>query len=163
MSIRVLTEWKYVRRQILEEDPNYKLDDETLQTLLMKIIPNDLVKPMRELLTQERYINDYHGFEQALFDEISTRKMDEDARKASPGIHAVGNTTEVFQHKKTRLQISVKMTSNMRRCKSGARSGSVTSVDWHLVNVTAADQGAGEKMKKNNIRRTRDHLTSPRK
>ena len=76
---RVLTEWKYVRRQILEEDPNYKLDDETLQTLLMKIIPNDLVKPMRELLTQERYINENHGFEQALFDEISTRKMDEDA------------------------------------------------------------------------------------
>ena len=92
---RVLTEWKYVRRQILEEDPNYKLDDETLQTLLMKIIPHDLVKPMRELLTQGRYINDYHGFEQALFDEISTRKMDEDARKGSIGIHAVGNTTEV--------------------------------------------------------------------
>ena len=79
----------------MEEDPNYKLDDETLQTLLVKIIPNDLVKPMRELLTQERYVNDYHGFEQALFDEISTRKMDEDARKGSPGIHAVGNTTEV--------------------------------------------------------------------
>ena len=76
---RVLTEWKYVRRQTLEEDPNYKLDDETLQTLLMTIIPIDFVKSMRQLLTQGRYINDYHGFEQALFDEISTRKMDEDA------------------------------------------------------------------------------------
>ena len=31
---RLLTKWKYVRRQILEEDPNYMLDDETLQTLL---------------------------------------------------------------------------------------------------------------------------------
>ena len=50
---------------------------------------------MRELLTQGKYINDYHGFEQALFDEISTRKMDEDARKGSPGIRAVGNTTEL--------------------------------------------------------------------
>ena len=91
---RVLTEWKHVRRQIFEEDPNNKMDDETLQTLLMKIIPNDFVKSMRELLTQGRYINDYHGFEEALFDEISTRKMDEDARKGSPGIHAIGNTTE---------------------------------------------------------------------
>ena len=54
---RVLTEWKYVRRQILEEDPNYKLDDETLQTLLMKIIPNGFVKSMRELLTQVRKTN----------------------------------------------------------------------------------------------------------
>ena len=34
---RVLAEWKYVRRQIAEEDPTYKLDDETLRTLLMKI------------------------------------------------------------------------------------------------------------------------------
>ena len=59
----------------------------------MKIIPNDFVKSMRELLTQGRYINDFHGFEQALFQKISTRKMDEDARKGSPGIHAVGNTT----------------------------------------------------------------------
>ena len=52
---RVLTEWKYVRRQILEEDPNYMLDDETLQTLLMKIIPNDCVKSMRELSLSEVY------------------------------------------------------------------------------------------------------------
>ena len=48
---RVLAELKYVLRQIAEEDPAYKLDDETLQTLLVQIIPNDLVKAMRELLT----------------------------------------------------------------------------------------------------------------
>ena len=47
---RVLTEWKSVRRQILDEDPSYKLDDKTLQTLLMKIIPNDFVKSTRELV-----------------------------------------------------------------------------------------------------------------
>ena len=94
---RVLTERKHVRWQILEEDPDYELDDETLQTLLMKIIPNDFVKAMRQLPTQERYVSDYHGFEQALLDEISTRKMDEDARKGSPGIHAVGNNTELLE------------------------------------------------------------------
>ena len=40
----------------------------------MKIVPNDFVKSMRELLTQGRYINDYQGFEQALFDEVSTKE-----------------------------------------------------------------------------------------
>ena len=98
---RVLTEWTFVRLQILEKDPNYNLDDETLETLAMKINPNDFVKTMRELLTQEMYLNDYHGFEQALFDEIGTRKMNEDARKGSPGIHAVGNNTELLEQENT--------------------------------------------------------------
>ena len=105
---RVLTEWKYVRRQILEEDPNYKWDDETLQTLLMIIVANDFVKSTRELLTQGRYINDYHGFEEALFDEISTRKMDEDARKGLGFMQL--EIPQSFQNKKTRLHISIKMT-----------------------------------------------------
>ena len=103
---RVLT--KYVRRQILEEDPNYKLDDETLQTLLMIIVANDFVKSTRELLTQGRYIDDYHGFEQALFDEITTRKMDEDARKGLEFMQL--EIPQSFQNKKTRLHISIKMT-----------------------------------------------------
>ena len=82
-----------------EGGPAVKLDYETLPTLLLQIIPNDFLKAMRELLTQERYINDYHGFEQALFDE--TRKMDEDARKQNRGIHAVGNNTEVLEQDNT--------------------------------------------------------------
>ena len=53
---RVLTEWKHVRREILQEDAYYNLDDDTLQTLLMTIIPNDFVKAMRELLTQVREV-----------------------------------------------------------------------------------------------------------
>ena len=40
-------------------------------------------------------VDDYPGFEQALYDEISTRKMDEEARKANSSINAVcSNTTE---------------------------------------------------------------------
>ena len=35
---RVLAVWKYVRRQIVEEDSAYKLDDETLQRPFMNII-----------------------------------------------------------------------------------------------------------------------------
>ena len=79
----------------MEEDPNYKLDDETLQTLLIKNHSERLGETHERAAHSGRYINDYHGFEQALFDEISTRKMDEDAGKGSPGIHAVGNTTEL--------------------------------------------------------------------
>ena len=61
----------------------------------MKIIPNDFVKAMRELLTQGKYVNDYHRFEQELYDEISTRKMDEQARKVNSSINAAcSNTTE---------------------------------------------------------------------
>ena len=90
---RVLGDWKYVRRQIVEEDPSYSMDDETLQTLLMKIIPTELVKTMRDMLTQGKYKGDYHGFEQALFDEISTRKMDEEARKGS-SINAIAESTD---------------------------------------------------------------------
>ena len=86
---RILTEWKYVRREIAEEEPTYSLDDETLQTLLMKIIPDTYVKSMRDLLTQGKYVGDYHGFEQALYDEISTRKMDEDAKKGHLSINGV--------------------------------------------------------------------------
>ena len=108
----------------------------------MKIIPNDFVNAMRELLTQEGFINDYHGFEQALFDEISTRKMDDDARKQNRGFHAVGNSTEVLKQDNTSPHL---YQSDIEYETVQIWSGSVTSVDWHLVNVTAADQRAGKR------------------
>ena len=81
----------HVRRQILEEDPNYPSDT----------AHENYSERLREIHERPahsgRYIDDYHGFEQALFDEISTRNMDEDARKGSPGIHAVCNTTELLE------------------------------------------------------------------
>ena len=79
---KILTDWRHVRQQIVEEDPHYKMDDETMQTILLKIMPQDFVKTMRDKLTEGKYHNDYHGFEQELFDEVSTRKMDEESRKA---------------------------------------------------------------------------------
>ena len=78
---RVLTEWRHMSRQILEEDPHYVMTDETMQTILLKIMPQEYVKDMREQLTQGKHEDDYYSFEQALFDEINTRKMDEDSRK----------------------------------------------------------------------------------
>ena len=70
-----------MRQSIVEEDPRYRMDDETMQTILLKVMPQDYVKDMRDKLTDGRFENDYHGFEQELFDQIGTRKMDEDARK----------------------------------------------------------------------------------
>ena len=64
-------------------------------------------------------------------------------------------------NKKTRLHISIKNDIEFETVQIW--SGIVTSVVWHHKNVTAAYQGAGEEMKKNNIRRKRDHLTSFRK
>ena len=78
---KILTDWRHVRQQIVEEDPHYKMDDEMMQTILLKIMPQDFVKDMRDKLTEGKYQNDYHGFEQELFDEVSTRKMDEESRK----------------------------------------------------------------------------------
>ena len=63
---KVLTEWKFVRRTIVEEDPEFSMADETLQTLLLRIIPADYVKDMREYLNRGLYKNDYYGFAQAL-------------------------------------------------------------------------------------------------
>ena len=88
---KILTDWKHVRQCIVEEDLNYKMDDETMQTILLKIMPQDYIKDMRDKLTSGKFENDYHGFEQELFDQMSTRKMDEESRKAGGSL---GNITK---------------------------------------------------------------------
>ena len=59
---------------IVEEGPKYKMDDKTI--LLRNMLP-EYVKDVRE------HEDDYFSFEQVLFDEINTRKMDEEWRKKS--------------------------------------------------------------------------------
>ena len=78
---KILTEWKHIRHQILEEDPNHTMSDETLQTILLKVIPQELVRDMRRKLKDGEYKDDYHGFGQCLFDEIDTRRMGDENRK----------------------------------------------------------------------------------
>ena len=65
----------------MEEDKNYKLDDQTLQTIILKIMPPEYVKDMRGQLAQGKYKDVPREFEQALYDAINTRGMDEEARK----------------------------------------------------------------------------------
>ena len=87
---KILAEWRRTRKMIVEEDPKYKTDDETMQTLL-KIMPPEYVKDMREQLAQGKHEDDYFSFGQALFDEINTRKMDEESRKKGGRINVLNS------------------------------------------------------------------------
>ena len=112
----------------------------------MKIIPTDFTKAMKALVTQEKYVNDYHRFDQVLYSEISTRKMNEDAQNRSLGIHAVGNSNTGCSARDNMYNMCPhvdQVTWSARRYKSGARNGSVTHVDWHFVSLTAVGQEAG--------------------
>ena len=91
---KILTEWRHTRKMIVEEDPKYKMDDETMQTILLKIMLPEYVKDMREQLAQGKHKDDYFSFEQALFNEINTRKMDEESRKKSGRINVLNNSGE---------------------------------------------------------------------
>ena len=73
----ILTEWKHNLDQIEVEDKSFQIDDDTRMTILMKVMPKEYVKDMREKYHKDEYKDDYHKSEQALFDEILTRKMDD--------------------------------------------------------------------------------------
>ena len=119
----------------------------------MKFIPNDFVISMRELLTQGRKINNHHGFEQALFDEIGTRKMDEDDRKGSPDIHAFGNTTE--------LLVQGNASPHFYQNDIEYETVQIWSGRWqcHISGLAPRKRDRS----RSNIRRKRDHLMSFRK
>ena len=90
---KILTECRHTRKMmIVEEDPKYKMDHETEQTILLKIMPPENVKDMREQLAQGKHEDDYFSFEQALFDEINTRKMDEESRKKGGRINVLNSS-----------------------------------------------------------------------
>ena len=74
---------------ILEEDPKYKMDDETMQSILLKNMLPEHVKDMREQLAQGKHKDDYFSFEQALFNEINTRKRVEESRKKGGRINVL--------------------------------------------------------------------------
>ena len=55
---KILTEYRHTRKMIVEEDPKYKMDDETMQTILLKIMPPEYVKDMREQLARGKHKDD---------------------------------------------------------------------------------------------------------
>ena len=52
------------------------------------------VNNMREQLAQGKHEDDYFSFEQALFDEINTRKMDEESRKKGGRINVLNSSSD---------------------------------------------------------------------
>ena len=70
---------------IVEEDPKYKMDDEAMRAILLKIMLPEYVKDMREQLAQGKHEDDY-------FDEINTRKMDEESRKKGGRINFLNSS-----------------------------------------------------------------------
>ena len=87
---KILTEWRHTRKLIVEEDPKYKMD-ETMQTIL-KIMPPGYVKDIREQLVQGKLEDDCFSFEQALFDEINTTKMDGESRKKGGRLNVLNSS-----------------------------------------------------------------------
>ena len=78
---KVLTEWRHTRQQVKDEDPSFVLTDKQLRAILFKILPEELLPEMRRKVADGRYEGDYLSLEQALFDEVDTRKMDEENRQ----------------------------------------------------------------------------------
>ena len=63
-----------------------------MQTILRKIMPPEHVKDMRDQLAQGKHEDDCFSFEQALFDEINKRKMDEESRKKGGRINVLNSS-----------------------------------------------------------------------
>ena len=120
---KILTEWRHTRKRIVEEDPKYQMDDETMQTILLKIMHPEYVKDMREQLPQGKHEDDYFRFEQALFDDIHTNKMDEESRKKGGRINVLNNSSgDDDKVKRNADGIEYEL------WRYGSRNGSATSV-----------------------------------
>ena len=65
-----------------------------MQTILLKIILLEHVKDMRWQLSQGKHEDDCFSFEQALFDEINTRKVGEESRKKSGRINVFNKSND---------------------------------------------------------------------
>ena len=78
---KVLTDWKHNIDLVEKDDCEFQLNDDTRMTLLIKMAPKEYVKDLREKYLKPEYKDRYHMLEQALYDEILTRKMDDEAMK----------------------------------------------------------------------------------
>ena len=77
---RVLTEWEHTIDTIKQSEGGYKLEHDTRMTILLKIMPKEYIKDLRDIYNKGE-IKNYYDFEQALQDEIANRRMDEEMAK----------------------------------------------------------------------------------
>jgi len=76
----ILADWKYEQKLITEFD-NTELPEEQQKTILMTIMPKENVEHMRDHYFEEKFKDNYHAFEQELFNRIEQRKLDEEVNK----------------------------------------------------------------------------------
>ena len=79
---KILTDWDNTINQIMQQDVDYTLDDDTRKTILLKICPRDFVKELRDKYNADPN-KDYHDLKQDLDEEIATRKMDEKVKSGA--------------------------------------------------------------------------------
>ena len=73
--------------------PDFKMDDETMHTILLKIMP-PVVREGHERAARVREArDDCFSFKQASFVEINTRNMDEEPRERSGRINVLNNSS----------------------------------------------------------------------
>ena len=87
---KILADWKYEQKVVTEFDQS-ELDEEMKRTILMTIMPKDYVEYMRDKFMEEKYKDNYHAFEQELYDRISQKKIDEEQKK---GINQLASTQD---------------------------------------------------------------------
>ena len=82
----VLNEWKFKYAEVQKYNPKFTLAEDTRKTLLMKVIPRDFVKIMREQFDRH---DTYDDLEHQLLTEIATRQMEEEHYGKGKAIQAV--------------------------------------------------------------------------
>ena len=81
----VVTEWKLKCSEVQRYDPKFELAEDTKKTLLMKIIPRDFAKVMRECYDKH---DTYDSFEHQLITEMVIRQMEDACHCKSKGLVA---------------------------------------------------------------------------
>ena len=71
----ILADWKHKIAEVQKYDPKFELAEDTQKTLLMKVIPRDFVKVMREQFDRH---DTYDSLEHQLLTEIATRQMEDE-------------------------------------------------------------------------------------
>ena len=92
---KILSDWKHQIHTVQLHDKNFQVPDDLKVTLLHRIMPKSFQEIMRA--RQERmedmgrpYSQDYHRFEQDLFDAMEIRRMDEENSKTK-GVHGLAS------------------------------------------------------------------------
>jgi len=77
---KILAEWKYEQKLITEFD-NTEMPEEQQKTILMTVMPKEHVEYMRDHYFDDKFKDNYHAFEQELYNRIEQRKLDEEGGK----------------------------------------------------------------------------------